>query len=154
MSWYISTWCNQSLRLFLSCSQTHTTQSVSVIPIFKVLLLLVFVKRCEEWPAKPAGYRGMYEMYAFTAQVNLITALSIHPRSSLPSFYLTNHSDIHCILVRCRGPRHPPLDTAFPFNRLCNRVGVYLLLERIWKSIAIKRSCIRASNAVGTVLNY
>lgn len=85
--------------------------------------------------AQPVSNRGMYELYAFTAHVDLITALSTHLRSSfaLLLFLIFTASsrdvgdqDIH----------HS--NTAFPFNQTaCDRVGVYSLLKRQWNSIAI-----------------
>lgn len=80
----------------------------------------------------------MYETFASTAHADLIAALSIHPQIKFSLLYSSNHVDFHCILVRRRGPTHPPRDLAFPFNwTVCDRVGVCSLLEMIGKSIAI-----------------
>lgn len=54
-------------------------------PFLKVLTFARVCNGMRETTAKPVSYRGMYETYASTARVNLITALSIHPRSSSPS---------------------------------------------------------------------
>lgn len=81
------------------------------------------------------------KLYAFTAHVDLITALFHSPQIEFAHLRLPNYSEFHCILTRCRGPRHSPLDMAFPFNSTaCDRVGVYLPLERKWISIAIIKS--------------
>lgn len=82
------------------------------------------------------------KLCAFTAHVDLITALSIHLRSSLLTFVCliiltftasscdVGDQDIHHLIM------------AFPFNQTtCDRVGVYLPLERKWNSIAIIKSC-------------
>lgn len=123
-----------------SSSQTHTTHSMSVdAPFLKVLKFARVCNGMRETTAKPVSYRGMYETYASTARVNLITALSIHPRSSSPSptriiiilirilFFIF----LYCILSPDAGDQdvHCP-SLSFPFDQAARvRVGVQLLLE-------------------------
>lgn len=113
-----------------SSSQTHTTHSMSVdAPFLKVLKFARVCNGMRETTAKPVSYRGMYETYASTARVNLITALSIHPRSSSPS-----PTRIIIILIRisffffffvlhplpwCRGPRRPLPTFVIPIRPGC-----------------------------------
>lgn len=120
------------------------------IPMFKVLHLFCFCEGMWGMTVLPVSYRGMYEIVCIYSSCWLDHCTFHSPQIKFAHLRLPNHSDFHCILMRCRGPRHSPLDMAFPFNKTtCDRVRVYLPPGRIWNSIAIIKR-IRASNAVGT----
>lgn len=84
-------------------SQMHTTQSACGDPSLSLMLIRVCDTMREWLPSQQATEECMKRMH-FTAHVDLISALSIHPRSSSPSFSFPVILIFHCILVGCRGP--------------------------------------------------
>lgn len=87
-------------------SQMHTTQSACGDPSLSLMLTRVCDTMWEWLPSQQATEECMKRMH-FTAHVDLISALSIHPRSSSPSFSFPVILIFHCILVGCRGPTGP-----------------------------------------------
>lgn len=78
--------------------------------------------------AQPVSFSGMYETYAFTAHSDLITALFHSPQIKFAHLSFTASScdvgdqDILHFIWHSHS------------TRLCDRVGVYALLERKWNS--------------------
>lgn len=108
----------QSFTPSFSSSPFHrgTLQSVSVTAYCLKSYSLVFVKGCEDGLPRQWAPEECMKLYAFTARVDLITALSVPLRSSFARLCLPDHSDFHRITEWCRGPRRPPLGMAFPIN--------------------------------------
>lgn len=143
-----------SLSLSLLFTNAHYTVCVCEYPSFKVLHLFSFREGMWGTTAPPVSYRGMYEVVRIMSTWSL--HFSIHLRSSFAHLGLPNHSDFHCILTRCRGTKtFTTRYMAFPFNQTaCERVGVYLPLERKWNSIAIIESWWSEQCSRYPVLNY
>lgn len=87
-------------------SQMHTTQPDCGGPSLSLMSTRVCDTMWEWLPSQQATEECMKRMH-FTAHVDLISALSIHPRSSSPSFSFSVILNFHCILVGCRGPTGP-----------------------------------------------
>lgn len=87
-------------------SQMHTTQPACGDPSLCLTSTRVSDTMWEWLPNQQATEECMKRMH-FTAHVDLISALSIHPRSSSPSFSFPVILIFHCILMGCRGPTGP-----------------------------------------------
>lgn len=125
---------------FLLSTNTHYTVCVCECPLLKSYICLFSWRDVRNDCPAIELHRNVWNVCIYSS-CRLDHCTFHSPQIKFAHLCLPNHCDFHCILMWCRGPRHSPLDMAFPFNQtMCDRVGVYLLLERKWNSIAIIKS--------------
>lgn len=146
---YISTRCNHSLHLVSIFTNAHYTVCLWVL--IKSYICSCLWQDVRRYCQASELQKNVWNVCIYNScQLDYCTFHS--PQIKFALIILT-YTASTCD-VGDQQDQHLPLDMAFPFNRLCDRVGVYLLLEKIWKSKAIIRSYSTKQCTRYTVLNY